>query len=211
MPPHSLSSRSPVKHLSFPLQRTRQPSRTIPFQGVARCQIPRVWRTWLCDTGSLTQRLVKISQGAFRVILLRQQHAPARISELRRLDLPPRGLPLIREVLLTCHGEPWVYARSVIPRTTEQGAGRHLTRLGTRPLGAALFSDPTVQRGTIWLRHETLPQPTELPDDWPWPTDPQWGRQSVFRLGEDRILVSEYFLMPCARYSEAHILPGATP
>lgn len=211
MRPHSSSSRSPVKPLSFPLQRSRRAKHAIAFQGVARCQIPTVWRPWLCDTGSLTQRLVKISQGAFRVALLNQRHAPARVSELRRLNLPPRSLPLIREVLLTCHDQPWVYARSVIPRATELGAGRHLTRLGTRPLGAALFSDPQVRRGTIWLRHERLAQPTWLPAQFHWPAEPLWGRQCLFELGDDLILVSEYFLQPCAHYSATHPLSGAYP
>ncbi len=162
-------------------------------------QIPRPLRDWLLDAGSLTKRLMAISDGKFRVQLLRQGYLPALAVERQELDLEQRHWPFVREVLLRCHDVPWVFARTLIPTATLQGRARALTHLGTRPLGAVLFSDPQVRRGPIAvsrLRANTLgiggvPNP-EL-----------WGRRSLFYLAGMPLLVSEYFLPECPMYPVA--------
>lgn len=160
-------------------------------------RIPRPFRSWLLDPGSLTQRLIRESAGQFRVQVLRQGLLPTRIQERHELGLGQREWPFVREVLLLCHDTPWVFARTLIPATTLQGPARALTRLGSKPLGAVLFNDPRVRRGPIAVSHL---RPGELD-----PAEPAdlWGRRSAFFLAGQPLLVSEYFLRACPMYAAA--------
>jgi chorismate--pyruvate lyase len=65
------------------------------------------------------------------------------------LGLPENRLAMIREVDLLCHGVPVVFARTIIPFASLRGRSRSLTGLGSRPLGAMLFRDPTTRRETV--------------------------------------------------------------
>lgn len=187
---YSVTSFAPQSQLSGLLK-------TLAFKGVPRFQVPRAYRGWLFDQGSLTKRLVHLTDGNFRVQVLRQFHGPISVEEQRALGTGSRSLPFIREVNLVCNGRPWVYARTVIPRTTEQGPGRYLTRLGSKPLGVALFNDPNIRRGDIHVKQ--LPAEalglTGQPDG-----DSIWGRHSLFFLCHHPLLVSEYFLPECPMY-----------
>lgn len=142
-------------------------------------RIPSVTlKGWLRDRGSLTERLIEKSGGEFRVQLLRQHWGRARLDEARALGISPRHRVMIREVILHGNHSPWVYARSILPARSLDRSLRHLKRLGARPLGALLFSDPHMQRGEIEIS-----------------CHPQgWGRRSVFYLQEQPLLVSEIFL-----------------
>jgi len=133
---------------------------------------------WLRNRGSLTERLVEKSGGEFRVEVLRQYWGRARLDEAKTLGLSPRHRVMIREVILHGNNSPWVYARSILPARSLDRSLRHLKRLGNRPLGALLFSDPHMQRGEIEVaRHKQ-----------------GWGRRSVFYLQGQPLLVSETFL-----------------
>lgn len=162
-------------------------------------QVPRSLRDWLLDAGSLTRRLVAVSNGHFRVELLRQGYLQALPVERHELGLGLREWPFVREVLLRCHEQPWVFARTLIPAATLQGRARALTHLGTKPLGAVLFSDPQVRRGPIAvvrLRPNTLGIGGQ-------PNPELWGRRSIFFLSGLPLLVSEYFLPDCPVYPSA--------
>ena len=112
-------------------------------------KLPRKWRHWLLDQGSLTQRLVEKSDKNFHVEVAYLGWDKPSASEARALNIHPRQQVLIREVRLCGYGTPWVYARSIIPASTLNGPQRVLKGLGNRPLGALLFKDPTMKRGPI--------------------------------------------------------------
>ena len=64
--------------------------------------------------------------------------------------------------------------------------------LGSRPLGAMLFADRTMQRDEVMvtsLAGSQLPSGLGLAQD-----DIVWGRRSIFRIAAKPLLVSEYFL-----------------
>jgi len=114
---------------------------------------------------------------------------------------------LVREVRLICEGQgAWVFARTLIPVAGLRGRASRLTRLGSRPLGQLLFSEPGVHRGETEMtlldtRHalyhaalagEGLGQgkrPAIL-----------WGRRTLFRLGNCPLLVNEIFLPELPRF-----------
>lgn len=102
----------------------------------------------------------------------------------------------IREVQLLGDGQPWVFARTLIPSRTLRGRGRRLTRLGIRPLGEVLFTDPNVRRDSVemariafghCLHQRAFTDLAESPDA-------IWGRRSVFWIAGNPLLVCEIFL-----------------
>jgi chorismate--pyruvate lyase len=118
--------------------------------------------SWLLDEGSLTARLQAASGNRLRVRVLNQQWQRPRTSERRALGLRAHEVALVREVVLECAGEPWVFARSILPATTLRGRLRHLRRFGERSLGALLFSTRGLRRAPFELAridvaHRILP------------------------------------------------------
>jgi len=71
-----------------------------------------------------------------------------------------------------------------------------LTHLKSKPLGAVLFADPTMERGPVEIARLThgdklYPVAMRRHDR---AATAIWGRRSVFRLGGLPLLVSEIFL-----------------
>lgn len=150
-------------------------------------------RDWLFDRGSLTARMVDRCGDGFSVRLLSLRRATPAFDETVALGMKPRAQALVREVLLCCNNRPLVYARTIIPLSSMRGALRGLALLGNRPLGAVLFSDPSMTRQPVEVAllhsthvyHERIDEITE---------EPVWGRRSVFTLKDEKLLVSEFFL-----------------
>lgn len=161
-----------------------------------RREIPQVALRRLLDPASLTRRIQGACSGNFRVQVLAQGWARPQRNEALALGMRDGGWGFVREVHLLCNEQPWVYARTVIPRTTLTGPRRRLTRLKSRPLGAVLFADPSMRRGPVEIARLT-------PCDKLYPAaighlaerPPMiWGRRSLFTLGGKPLLVSEIFL-----------------
>lgn len=102
----------------------------------------------------------------------------------------------IREVILFGNTKPLVFAHSVLPRKSLQGAWRQLGKLGSKPLGAVLFANPKVTRTALTYKKlssnhvlykaaviHMIEKPTFL-----------WARRSIFKLSCARIMVTEIFL-----------------
>ncbi len=157
-----------------------------------RQALPAATRRWLLDQGSLTDQLVRLTGGAFQVRQLSQQWRTPRHSERRPLGLAPREVALVREVILLCHGQPWVFARSVLPAASLRGPLRHLRHLRDRSLGGLLFRQPSLRRGAFELArieagHACVPGQFA-------PLRPVWGRRSRLWIHGHELMVSEVFL-----------------
>ena len=150
-------------------------------------------RSWLFDSGSLTERLIKHCDGQFTVKLLSVRRATPTPDEIKALGLQPRSQALIRQVLLCCDDKALVYARTIIPVSSLRGELRGLAMLGTRPLGAVLFSDHTMKRKPVEM---TSLSPKHKCYEWTQykGVEKIWGRRSVFILRSKELLVSEFFL-----------------
>ena len=127
----------------------------------------------------------------FSVQVISQQWQILESEEAAAMALSGVRAALVRQVLLCRGDEPLVYARTVIPATTVQGAQRRYANMGSRPLGAMLFADRTMHREAV--------QVAKLPDNhaahkYAKTDEVVWGRRSVFRVADKPILVSEYFL-----------------
>jgi len=161
-----------------------------------RTRVPADRRSWLLDTESLTHRVRQTCGGRFRVRVLSQGWGRPLRSEARVLQLRGGERCLVREVQLLCDERPWVFARTIIPATTLSGPQLRLARLGSRPLGAVLFADPSMRRGAVQIaaitaRHGMFARATRELKQRPAQI---WGRRSVFRVGDKPLLVSEIFL-----------------
>lgn len=151
-------------------------------------------RRWLTDRGSLTARLQQHA-GSIQVKVLFQGLRRANRDEVFLFASPVTRV-LVREVLLLHGATPLVFAHTVLAYGGLRGAWRSVARLGTRPLGAALFADPRVARfplhqkklrRTHALHLRAAAHLKRLPPS-------LWARRSIFAVGKSPILVSEVFL-----------------
>lgn len=151
---------------------------------------PPKLRRWLLAEGSLTRHLVRASGGDFRVERISQDWRRPTLSEARLLGIDPQRYALIREVILWGRGEPWVYARSVIPFASVQGELRRLRKLRNSSLGALLFRHPHLTRTPFEIaRVDADLLPPALCGN-----TAAWARRSRFAIRNQRLIVGEIFL-----------------
>jgi chorismate--pyruvate lyase len=168
--------------------------------------LPAPTRNWLLDEGSLTARLVDATGGEFRVQRLSQRWCQPLLSERRLLGISDRRWALVREVVLVCHGQPWVYARSVIPAATLGGSLRHLRKLKNESLGALIFQHPSLQRSEFQLA--LLPAGSHYIHPEYRQNQAAWARRSLFLVCGKPLSVSEVFLQRFQPWPTDRIIPG---
>jgi chorismate--pyruvate lyase len=167
-----------------------------PHAGVGPHEVPAALRSWLFDRRSLSQRLARACPGGFGVQLVGQHWERPLPAEREALALEPGELAVVREVLLLCHGTPWVFGRSVFPRRLLRGPQRRLLQLGARPLGEMLFNTPGMRRERVQVSAagsdpRTLGRCARALGRRP---SSAWKRASVFRVRDSALLVNEIFL-----------------
>ena len=153
---------------------------------------------WLLATGSLTERL-KSHCRQFSVLVLGQ--GEAELTDDERLQLHAQENDwVVREVVLLGDNVPWVFARSVLPKSELDTNLNRLAKLGNKPLGQIIFNDPQFERLPIQL--------TQLESDNQLlkhlsiiSTKPLFGRRSLFRYLQSHLLVAEIFLPQSPAYS----------
>jgi chorismate--pyruvate lyase len=153
------------------------------------------YRDWLTRTGSLT-RALQARCPAFHVWRVRQELDRPFPDEFAALGLPHGQPSIVREVILNCGQRPLVFAHTVLPCAGMRGPWQALAYLGNRPLGAALFADPRIERYPLQFRRLNRHHPLHLAAAraaGPVP-DMLWGRRSLFALQGRPILVTEVFL-----------------
>ncbi len=157
--------------------------------------IPRPLRRWLCDRGSLTQRLRSRCRD-FRVVPHTTGHAPPHADERALLGLPADMRAYVREVSLMCGDTPMVFAHSVLPLRGLRGGWNGITRLGSRSLGEALFRNRRIARQSLAFRCVRRGHPLYRAAARRVPVAPArfWARRSVFCLAGHPLLVTEVFL-----------------
>ena len=152
-----------------------------PVAGEAVTAMPANARDWLFDSGSLTARLKTLSEGKFAVEVVDESWLvfPELRFRSRFGPVAPGHRFWSRRVVLLGNGVPWVFANTLIPTHSLGGDLEQIIRLGTRPLGEYLFSQPELSRSEIEIK--------EIAEQ-------SWGRRSWFFLNAKPVLVAEYFL-----------------
>lgn len=148
-------------------------------------QLPsNLWLDWMLDSGSLTKRLQRLSQGTFNLGVLEECWQAARPKQVAALGVSSAEHLWSRRVVLRGGDVSWVVAHSYIAGELSVQAAAKATSieailaLGDRPLGALLFEHPAMKRGPIEICK----------------TRTGWGRRSRFTLDGTPLVVAEYFL-----------------
>lgn len=158
---------------------------------------------WQSDAGSLTRSVISHCSAPFAIDVISQRTGRALPTEAAILDSAAARASWVREVYLMCGESPWVFARTLIPLRNLRGAANRLTRLGRRPLGEVLFSDPTTRRRRVEVavlsaRHQLFHAATAHLND---PPARLWGRRTLFEYGGEGILVNEIFMPAIAEHA----------
>ena len=180
------------------------------FTSRRRAGIPELAFYWLKDQGSLTRRLIDFCQGQFSVRLLHQSWGQPLNSEARLLGTRRAETAMVREVELLCDVQPLVFARTIIPATSMKGGARKLAQLGSKPLGAVLFADPSTQRTRIQVARISprYPMYAAATDHLEHKPAELWGRRTLFLYAGKPILVNEIFLPGVMQASQAQAALG---
>lgn len=169
--------------------------RMISFWRVHGRQPPDFLKEWLFAQGSLTQRVRETCPKQFHIKVLRQYWAKPLVDEARLLKLSPFSYARIREVQLCCGDRPVVFARTVMPQSSLQGALRHLLKLGSQPLGEVLFTQHArrinAQICRLQPNHRLFQIATMYSEQ---SFNELWMRRSIFILKNKPLLVQEIFL-----------------
>ncbi|MDO6619666.1 MULTISPECIES: chorismate lyase [unclassified Shewanella] len=146
-------------------------------------------KEWLLATGSLTQKLKGCCHD-FEVKVLGEQLTTPLAGEC-----PQQKQVWVREVLLCLDGEPWVFARTLIPENLANDQ-HNFKALGKRPLGELLFTSADIVPGKIEVAEfESCTKLAQLATRLSQPvTSSLWGRRRYFNLANQDIIVSEIFL-----------------
>ncbi len=151
-------------------------------------------RAWLSEPGLLTARLQARCADCAGLVVVGQQATELSPAHCALLDASSMA-GHVREVELTCGGDAWIFAQTLIPEAT---MARHpwLAALGDSALGARLADVPGIQRGLLEFSRlqpghalferaarNCAIRPKHL-----------WARRSWFAMNGDRLLVQEVFL-----------------
>lgn len=148
-------------------------------------------KSWLLDTGSLTER-VQSSSKHFALELIGQQTQVPHDNELSLLHANGETSYQAREILLCGDHTPWVFARSIIPQAFVDS---ELSNLGREPLGKRLFNDARFIRSAFQVCQVSASQFGISSNQ------TLWGRRSLFTLDNYSMIVAEVFLPDSPAYS----------
>ena len=156
-------------------------------------------KSWILDTGSLTEKLQSECQ-TFYLTLIGQRQAEITLEEFAQVRTNKQPFAQedwqVREVLLWGDGQPWVFARSIIPQRLCQ---QDFADLNTQPLGQLIFNDKRFKRMPFQITHMLNPQPFYQQLSLSADMD-LWGRRSVFGFEELKMMVCEIFLPDSPAY-----------
>jgi len=149
----------------------------IPLQQIDPHLLP-----WLRNPDSFTATMKAASEQNVEIKVISQRWGLPQHTEAIKLGIPLRENVLIREVEIWGDNKPWVYARTIIPRSTLTGKERRLINLGNKPIGELIFNDPSLERTPFEWVH--LKENQKI----------QWGRRSIFYINKKPLLVTEFLL-----------------
>lgn len=152
----------------------------------SRRAIPAAIKSWLFESNSITERLLKIAGNSFTIRIIFQGWQQPRLDDLNVLNVKPREIVMVRETELLVNDQVWICARSVFPQSALKDRGQKLLQLKNQPLGKVLYADPTLKR----TKFEIATLKFKQKDD----QQKLWARRSRYKFYGNDILVSEIFL-----------------
>ena len=145
---------------------------------IHQLQLPTGLKQWLIADGSLTQQLIKLSNGQFHVIPMNEHYQRLSQIDANWLNMPAQHIAWVRESdLYGSDVTPWVKAKSIFPILSLNKQARIFKHIGRQPIGHLLFkrTTPLCQRRILKL-------------------DEGWTRQSCYTWHGCQFIVQETFL-----------------
>lgn len=107
--------------------------------------LTQLQREWLLHQGSLTQKLLRVTQ-QFSVEITEQKWI-TKVSEKMTASHSDYWL---REVLLKEQDHAWIFAQTVVPKETIENVAQELLTLGDQPIGFWLFPQQPKRISLEW-------------------------------------------------------------
>jgi len=172
-----------------------------------KAQIPAVIKDVIFDPASTTEHVQRIYGESWEVQVLKQEWGFAQPDEYQALGIGDNEKVMLREVILSYQGQPWMYGRTIVPNSTWNDKNNKLSSMGDTSLGKILFSDPSHRRSEFEIAflgvEEALFQSAIQGLD----KIPQslWARRSIFYLSEKPLLLTEVFLPDYGQVNNQHV------
>ncbi len=159
-------------------------------------EIPPDLSRWILFPGSFMERLRQQGAKDPRVDVLQESWQYPLRDEKKQLNITSHSHALVREVLIYSNEQKWMFARTVIPRSTLTGEQQCLAHLQNRSLGSVLFNDPTMERSQFEVACVTpdLAWHTSILEKTKIAANELWARRSRFVLQNKPLLLTEVFL-----------------
>ena len=122
---------------------------------INRISPSRKVQNWLKTATSLTAKLRHLCPN-LEVIVLSEKYEVPLLSEAQKLNLKPDEEAWVRCVVLKCHDQHLIYARTIIPAMSSTNPWHELQQLGNKPLGEILFEMPKTQRSDFEFSKDLL-------------------------------------------------------
>lgn len=147
---------------------------------------------WLQEQGSLSQRFSLQCQHLSAQVVRNQILPINQLTDFQRNMLLREDSEdqdyLLREVILSADGEPWLLGSTLIPRSSLTDEQFDLSKQGEKPLGLTVFQAEQVARDELYLGAISSPL-GELA-----------ARSSRLWMNQKPMLVAELFLPPSPIY-----------
>lgn len=170
------------------------------WQSIHDTSIPAPAVDWLSFRNSMTMRLRAHCDNTLTVQVIAHDWQRATPEDTDYLGIEREEPIIAREVLLCCYDQPWMYARTALPKRLVESFDTELVDLGTRPIGEILFADPGMTRSEFEVARLTVGEAayeqaithTGLSED------TLWARRSIFHLpNKGDLAITEVFLPIC--------------
>lgn len=171
-----------------------------PYQIMHAKQLARPMElSWLLEKGSLTTRLLAVSQHELSVIPYHEGWVSVHNDVVIALKLKSHKKVWERLAILYGKQHPWVIAQTLVPDSTLRGSWRKILSLGNQSLGQLIFSGrklvlaqryiARVPNGIIIRNLKRQNVECTIPK-----TGYCWARRSVYQLSSGPLMVAELFL-----------------
>lgn len=111
---------------------------------------------WLLHQGSLTQKLLQVTQD-FNVQITEQKWLAKNTEKMTACNLAQSDADYwYREVLLKEANCPWIFAQTLLPKETIENVAQEVPLLGEQPIGLWLFAQQPKRTLLAWQQdHES--------------------------------------------------------
>ncbi len=146
-------------------------------------------KQWLLEKGSLSH-LLACCCDEFNVELISNDFIQEGDLNDDEINLLSEEICLLRKVILTGDGQPWIFGRTLIPQSSLQNQQYDLIKQGNTPLGVTVFSLDDTHRDALEIGVATL--------------DGQYlfARRSRLWMNHKPMLVAELFLPESPIYNK---------